>query len=100
MQLFFEGSTVSFFFRVIKTDNPPSVLHFFFMRGTHEGVVLSLVKAEHFPKVKTCVDEIIQNLETKRIRIESKFPSPSDYAKSIQPMEGSSLASLQVLSYL
>ena len=58
------------------------------MRGAHEGFVLSLVKAEHFPKVKACVDEIIQNLETKRIRIESKFPSPSDYGKSIQPMEG------------
>ena len=30
----------------------------------------------------------VQNLETKRIRIESNFPSPSDYGKSIQPMEG------------
>ena len=59
-----------------------------FIGGSHEAIVSHLVTEEHFPKVKAAVDDIVEKLETKRIRVESTLASPSDYGKSIQPNEG------------
>ena len=76
-----------FSFRVAIHDSPPSNLHNF-MRGSHEYVVKLLVGEDHFEKVKSAVNEMLQNLESKRCRLESELPSPSDYAKVIQSREG------------
>ena len=85
--IFCELCFFPFFSRIIRLDNPPTILHLF-MKGTHEEFTLFLVTKEYFQKVEAAVNETISKLGSKRIRIESNFPTPSDYAKSIQSKGG------------
>lgn len=71
---------------MVGIDNPPAILHQF-MRGTHVELMKFLV-GDHFEQVETAVSEIISNLKSKRCRLESQLPSPSDYATSIRSEQG------------
>lgn len=57
------------------------------MRGTHAEVI-KLIAGDHFEQLERAVNEIVTNLKSKRSRLESQLPSPSDYATSVQPEEG------------
>ena len=49
--------------------------------------MIKFIAGDYFEQVKIAVNEIVTNLESKRHQLESRLPSPSDYATSIRSEE-------------
>ncbi len=77
------SNSISFlFFRMIKEDTATHTLD-----GLVNGFSMSIKCVqvhfqEHFSKIKTVVDELVENLRSKRTCLEAKLISPSDYGKN------------------
>ena len=71
-----------FFFwisRILLFDDPPTILHDF-MGGTHEEMIRFVCGSDmiFFEAVQSAVTILRTSVPTKRARVESNFPSPSD----------------------
>ena len=76
--------TYSFFWysRILEIDNPPQILYYF-MEGTHEGVLKIFWDndEEIVSKIKYAVSKLVMTAHTKRSRLEKTCPSPSECGK-------------------